>query len=118
MNRKVNGYEIQFGTGKDGILNYDKLYTFGFVAWDGNYIEPRVGLDISKIQFSLNGELLWFFSLLDDDDKECDYISGSLVISAIDKSRQSMTLKFNDLKMSDGRVSYTFNGTIKLPFPL
>lgn len=75
-------------------------------------------MDISKIQFSLNGELLWGFSLLDDDDKECDYVSGSLVISAIDNSRQSMTLKFNDLKMSDGRVSYTFNGTIKLPFSL
>ena len=110
------GSIIQFGTGKDGLVNYDKIYTFGFVAWDGSYIEPRVGLDISKIKYSLNGEPLWNFTLTDDDDNECDYVSGSLVITAIDKTQESMTLKFNDLKMSNGRISHTFNGTIKLPF--
>lgn len=111
------GSVIQFCTGKDGMVNCDKIYTFGFVAWDGEKsIEPRVGLDISKIEFSLNGELLWNFTLTDDDDNECDYVSGSLVIVAIDKSQESMILKFNDLKMSNGRISYTFNGTIKLPF--
>ena len=111
------GSVIQICTGKYGMLNPDKIYTFGFPAWDGEkYCEPKVGMDISKLVWKLNGEVLHSFTLSDDDDIECDYVSGSLVIIAIDKTNETMTFKFTNLKMSNGQTSYTFNGKVKLPF--
>lgn len=111
---------IQFGTGKDGILSAEgKIYTFGFPAWDGEkYIDPKVGLDISKLRYEITeiGALISSLTLGDDDDIKCDYVSGSLIITEINKSQEYMVLRFNDLKMSNGRISYTFSGTLKLPF--
>lgn len=111
---------VQFSTGKDGIMSSDgKIFTFGFPACENDkYIEPKVGLDISKLKYEISeiGETISKFTLEDDNDVECDYISGSLVITEINKSQESITLKFNDLKMGNGGTSYTFNGTVKLPF--
>lgn len=110
------GSVIQFCTEKKGKLNYDDIYTFGFPAGDGeNYWEPKIGMDISKLEWCFMGDIIHSFTLTDNDDRDCDYISGSLIIAEINKSQESITLKFNDLKMGNGKVSYTFNGKIKLP---
>lgn len=110
------GSVIQFCTDKNGKLNYDDIYTFGFPAGDGeNYWEPKIGMDISKLEWCFMGDIIHSFTLTDNDDRDCDYISGSLIIVEINKSQESITLKFNDLKMGNGKVSYTFNGKIKLP---
>ncbi len=109
---------IQFGTGKYGALSSDgNLYTFGFPAFDEEKdIEPTVGLDLSKLEYRLIGEVVSNFTLFVDNDVECSYVSGSVVIAEINKSQESITLKFNDLKMAKGGTSYTFSGTVKLPF--
>lgn len=111
---------VQFSTGKDGIMSSDgKIFTFGFPAFDNDkYIEPKVGLDISKLKYEISeiGETIAEFTLEDDNEVECNYISGSLIITELNQSQGSITLKFNDLKMGNGETSYTFNGTIKLPF--
>ncbi len=116
------GSVILFSTGKKGMLSDDgEIFTFGFGAWDQEkaYDEPRVGMDITKFGRDVPGADLYDWgklSLTDDNDIECDYVSGSLFITGIDKKEESMTLTFNNLKMANGRTSYTFNGTIKLPF--
>lgn len=113
------GSTIQFSTGKHDMFDSGEIYTFGFPAWDGkDYCEPKVGMDLTKLEMKLNGEVINSFTLTDDDDIECDYVSGSLVITAVDKSKETMTLKFTKLKMSNGHISHTFNGTIKLPFSI
>lgn len=116
------GSVILFFTGKKGMLSDDgELYTFGFGAWDQEnaYDEPKVGMDITKFGRDVEGAGLFDWgkiSLTDDNDIDCDYVSGSLIITGIDKKEESITFKFINLKMSNGKVSYTFNGTLKLPF--
>ena len=116
------GSVIQFDTGKNGMLSDNgDIYTFGFLAWDQetSYDEPKIGMDITKFGRTVEGARLYDFgklSLTDDADVECDYVSGSLIITGIDKKEETMTLKFNNLKMANGGTSYIFNGTIKLPF--
>lgn len=93
-------------------------YVFGFVAWtgdwyEGKYCEPKVGMDISKLGIDGDDYLPEMkLSLIDDDEIEYEYVSGSLVITAL--SKKTITLKFSNLKMSDGKgTTHTFNGTIK-----
>ena len=40
-------------------------------------------------------------------------LASEIVIVDINNSQKQMTLKFTDLKMSNGQISYTFDGTIK-----
>lgn len=116
------GSVLQFDTGKNGILSDDgEIYTFGFLSWDqeATYYEPKVGMDITKFGRTVEGADMYDFGkleLTDDDDKNCYYVSGSLIITGIDKKKETMTLKFNNLKMANGKISYTFNGTVLLPF--
>lgn len=117
------GCVIQFDTGKNMYSDDGEVYTFGFVACDqeNNYDEPKVGMDITKLgrRIMTDDEDIWGkLSLTDDDDIECDYISGSLIVTEIDKKKETITLKFSNLKMGKGKTSYTFNGTLKLPFDL
>ena len=109
------GSAISLYAGKDGVW---RNYTFGFVAWkgdlnDGKYYEPKVGIDISEL--GIDGDDYFSemkLSLIDDDEVEYEYVSGSLVITALSKS--TITLRFSNLKMSDGKgTAHTFNGTIK-----
>lgn len=93
-------------------------YVFGFVAWtgdwyEGKYCEPKVGMDISKLGVDGDDYLPEMkLNLTDDDEIECEYVSGSLIITAL--SKKTITLKFSNLKMSDGKgTTHTFNGTIK-----
>lgn len=116
------GSVISFDTGKYGMMSDDsKSYIFGFLAWDQetSYDEPKVGMDITVFGRTVEGAGMYDYgklSLTDDDDIECDYISGSLIITEIDKKEETITLKFINLKMGKGKTSYTFNGTLKLPF--
>lgn len=105
------GSAISFYAGKD-------QYVFGFVAWtgdwdEGKYCEPEVGMDISKLGVDGDDYLPEMkLNLTDDDEIECEYVSGSLIITAL--SKKTITLKFSNLKMSDGKgTTHTFNGTIK-----
>lgn len=105
------GSAISFYAGKD-------QYVFGFVAWTGDwdkgkYCEPKVGMDISKLGVDGDDYLPEMkLNLTDDDEIECEYVSGSLIITAL--SKKTITLKFSNLKMSDGKgTTHTFNGTIK-----
>lgn len=44
------------------------------------------------------------------------YKSGSAKIVSIDKSKNDMTIKFDNLKMAGSEYSYTFNGTATVDF--
>jgi hypothetical protein len=70
-------------------------------------------MDISKLGVDGDDYLPEMkLNLTDDDEIECEYVSGSLIITAL--SKKTITLKFSNLKMSDGKgTTHTFNGTIK-----
>lgn len=117
---KSYGSGIQICTGTYGKTNPDEIYTFGFLACKNDtYCEPTVGLDISKLEYSYASMTLKFHLEIRDTkaktNTECEYVSGSLIIVDINKSKETITLKFNDLKMRSGGDSYMFNGTITLP---
>lgn len=44
------------------------------------------------------------------------YKSGSAKVVSIDKSKDDMTITFDNLKMAGGEYSYTFNGTATVYF--
>ena len=117
---KSYGSGIEICTGTYGKTNPDEIYAFGFLACKNDtYCEPTVGLDISKLEYSYASMTLKFNLRIRDTkaktNTECEYVSGSLIIVDINKSKETITLKFNDLKMRSGGDSYMFNGTITLP---
>lgn len=73
--------------------------------------KPKVGDDFSKKALELMA--------LDESDAcytTLTYKSGSAKIVSIDKSKDDMTIKFDNLKMAGGEYSYTFNGTATVDF--
>ena len=72
--------------------------------------EPKVGDDFSKKSLELMAQ---------DESDACyttlTYKSGSAKVISIDKSKDDMTIKFDNLKMA-GCCSYTFNGTATVDF--
>ena len=73
--------------------------------------EPKVGDDFSKKALELMAQ--------DDSDAwytTLTYKSGSAKVVSIDKSKDDMTIKFDNLKMAGGEYSYTFNGTATVDF--
>lgn len=73
--------------------------------------EPKVGDDFSKKSLELMAQ---------DESDAClttlTYKSGSAKVVSIDKSKDDMTIKFDNLKMASGEYSYTFNGTATVDF--
>ena len=72
--------------------------------------KPKVGDDFSKKSLELMAQ--------DDSDAwytTLTYKSGSAKVISIDKSKDDMTIKFDNLKMA-GCCSYTFNGTATVDF--
>ena len=73
--------------------------------------EPKVGDDFSKKSLELMAQ---------DESNACyttlTYKSGSAKVISIDKSKDDMTIKFDNLKMAGGEYSYTFNGTATVDF--
>ena len=73
--------------------------------------EPKVGDDFSKKALELMAQ---------DESDACyttlTYKSGSAKVVSIDKSKDDMTIKFDNLKMAGGEYSYTFNGTATVDF--
>ena len=73
--------------------------------------EPKVGDDFSKKSLELMAQ---------DESDACyttlTYKSGSAKVVSIDKSKDDMTIKFDNLKMVGGEYSYTFNGTATVDF--
>ena len=73
--------------------------------------KPKVGDDFSKKALELMAQ--------DDSDAwytTLTYKSGSAKVVSIDKSKDDMTIKFDNLKMAGGEYSYTFNGTATVDF--
>lgn len=73
--------------------------------------KPKVGDDFSKKALELMA--------MDDSDAwytTLTYKSGSAKVVSIDKSKDDMTIKFDNLKMAGGEYSYTFNGTATVDF--
>ena len=73
--------------------------------------KPKVGDDFSKKSLELMAQ---------DDSDACyttlTYKSGSAKVVSIDKSKDNMTIKFDNLKMAGGEYSYTFTGTATVDF--
>lgn len=73
--------------------------------------EPKVGVDFSKKSLELMAQ---------DESDACyttlTYKSGSVKVVSIDKSKDDMTIKFDNLRMAGGEYSYTFNGTATVDF--
>ena len=73
--------------------------------------KPKVGDDFSKKALELMAQ--------DDSDAwytTLTYKSGSAKVVSIDKSKDDMTIKFDNLKMAGVEYSYTFNGTATVDF--
>ena len=74
-------------------------------------IRAKSGDDFSKKSLELMAQ---------DESDACyttlTYKSGSAKVVSIDKSKDDMTIKFDNLKMAGGEYSYTFNGTVTVDF--
>lgn len=73
--------------------------------------KPKVSDDFSKKSLELwaqDDSDAWYTTLT--------YKSGSAKVVSIDKSKDDMTIKFDNLKMAGGEYSYTFNGTATVNF--
>lgn len=82
---------------------------------------PQVGDDFSKMSLALdcfdNPKDLSRYKYYDyDDDSEYEYVSGTAVVTEVDKSENDMTIKFNNLIFECGVSSYTFNGEVTIKF--
>lgn len=73
--------------------------------------KPKVGDDFSKKSLEL-----WAQDESDACYTTLTYKSGSAKVVSIDKSKDDMTIKFDNLKMAGGEYSYTFNGTATVDF--
>ena len=83
------------------------FYQFSYI----DSSEPKIGDDFSKKSLELMAQ---------DESDACyttlTYKSGSAKVVSIDKSKDDMTIKFDNLKMAGGEYSYTFNGTATVDF--
>lgn len=121
-NYELNTYVVQEGSfdaeaGKgeftvgvfNQVSNTKDCWYYQFSYTDST--KPKVGDDFSKKSLELMA--------LDDSDAcytTLTYKSGSAKVVSIDKSKDDMTIKFDNLKMAGGEYSYTFNGTATVYF--
>ena len=87
------------------------LKTVGFINSHTDSEKPKVGDDFSKKSLEL-----WAQDESDACYTTLTYKSGSAKVVSIDKSKDDMTIKFDNLKMAGGEYSYTFNGTATVDF--
>ena len=86
----------------------DNGQSYMFACGDCAY--PKKGDDFAKI-----GELT---VELTNSSKNVvySYESGSAKILATDQNNEKMTIQYDNLKITNGGSSYTFNGTITIPW--
>lgn len=83
---------------------------------------PKEGDDLSKkdLTLSLLSDYYTELTMID-----ADYVSGSAIVKKIDKSKETITVQFSNLKMEgygygDGmnkeKASYVFDGTVTMDF--
>ena len=108
-------FDAEDGTGEFAVGVFNQVgntkdawfYQFSYTDTD----EPKVGDDFSKKSLELMAQ---------DESDAClttlTYKSGSAKVVSIDKSKDDMTIKFDNLKMAGGEYSYTFNGTATVDF--
>ena len=70
----------------------------------------KVGDEITKLSLELTDPDSWMEML--------PYVEGSMTVSKFNKQGNEMTIKLKNLKMSNGEVSYVFNGTATVPYDL
>lgn len=75
--------------------------------------KPRTGDDFSKMKLTLDP---WNDSDFSSSDEYFTYRSGTAKVISADTARGEMTIAFNKLTMTKGSDSYTFNGTVTVPF--
>ena len=95
----------------NGVKNVE-YYTFSY----RNATCPQVGDDFAEMDLALtplNEEEDGSIIDLEDSFK---YISGKAVITNTNPSESEITVNFDNLRMSNGNSSYTFNGTATLMF--
>lgn len=93
------------------------FFTFSF----NSESQPQIGDDFAQKDLRLSVAFSHLFDEFDvsQDEDPWDEIActgGSAKIVGIDKSKEKMTIKFNNLKMGRGKHSYTFNGTVSVDF--
>lgn len=104
-------FTVSVDNESNGVINVE-YYTFSF----HNSTCPQVGDDIAQMDIALtpfNEEEGSSIIELEDSFK---YSSGTAVVTDTKSSESEITIKFANLRMSNGNNSYTFNGTATLMF--
>ena len=135
----IEGNQIEINGIKYSVLEY---YVMGIGAWFetykgvgntilfmhipigsayGSYVftcksphSPQVGDDLSKMEdFEVTRD---FYVESKVEMEDYSYSSGSAKVVSTDKDKSRITIQFRNLKMVYDSYSYTFNGTVYLPF--
>lgn len=115
-NNNEGEFSITYFT-KEGSTKTVYFFTFSF----NSESQPQIGDDFAQKDLRLSVAFSHFFDEFDvsQDEDPWDEIActgGSAKIVGIDKSKEKMTIKFNNLKMGRGKHSYTFNGTVSVDY--
>lgn len=90
----------------DGIYPVD--FEFSFVSSE----QLKVGDNLAELSLLMSDPNNW----LADERLSC--VEGSATVSKFNKAGSEMTIKFDNLKMANGDVSYVFNGKATILYDL
>lgn len=95
----------------NGVIYVD-YYTFSY----HNATCPQVGDDFAEMDLALTPLIEKEEGSIIDLEDSFKYVSGTAVITNTNPRESEITVNFDNLKMSNGNSSYTFNGTATLMF--
>ena len=95
----------------NGVIYVD-YYTFSY----HNAMCPQVGDDFAEMDLALTPLIEKEEGSIIDLEDSFKYVSGTAVVTNTNPRESEITVNFDNLKMSNGNSSYTFNGTATLMF--